>query len=149
MAPRQNVSIAIHLLFASIKLMGCDEYIERLNKVREADDFQGWIELFLDALIEQSRSSIGLIDSLYQVRRKYHGPSSDLKTLHLLDSLFVNPFVRKADVASICGFHITAFFHSRYRDPNSPDDEGEMFRFEKVMFRCAAAPVCSGFQILN
>jgi len=82
-----------------------DEYIDRLNKVREVDDFQGWIELFLDALIEQSRGSISLIDSLYQVRRKYHDMSSDLKTLHLLDSLFVNPFVRKADVASICGIH--------------------------------------------
>ena len=82
-----------------------DEYIDRLNKVRETDDFQGWIELFLDALIEQSRSSINLIDSLYQVRRRYHDMSSDLKTLRLLDSLFVNPFVRKADVASICSVH--------------------------------------------
>ena len=84
-----------------------DAYIDRLNKVRETDDFQGWIELFLDALIEQSRSSINLIYSLYQVRRRYHDMSSDLKTLRLLDSLFVNPFVRKADVASICSVHLS------------------------------------------
>ena len=82
-----------------------DEYIERLNKVREADDFQGWIDLFLDALIEQSHSSIKLIDSLSQVRRKYHEMDMDLTTLHLMDSLFANPFVRKADVAAICGVH--------------------------------------------
>ena len=82
-----------------------DEYIDRLNRVREADDFHGWVDLFLDALIEQSHSSIALIDSLYRIRMRYHGMNVDLKTLHLLDSLFANPFVRKADVAAICNVH--------------------------------------------
>jgi GNAT superfamily N-acetyltransferase len=62
------------------------------------------------------------------------------------------PYFEKRNIhfyVNRCGFHITAFFHGRHRDPNSPDDEGEMFHFEKVMFRCAAAPVCPGFQILN
>ena len=84
-----------------------DEYIDILNKVREEDDFQGWIDLFLDALIEQSRSSIKLIDSLYRVREKFHSMDNDLHTLHLLDSLFINPYVRKADVASICNVHLS------------------------------------------
>ena len=82
-----------------------DEYIDRLNRVREADDFHGWVDLFLDALIEQSHSSIALIDSLYRIRMRYHGMNVDLKTLHLLDSLFANPFVRRADVAAICNVH--------------------------------------------
>ena len=84
-----------------------EEYISRLNKVREEDDFSGWIDLFLDALIEQSNSSINLIDSLYDCRRRLHEKETDLKTLNLIDSLFVNPYVRKADVAVICGVHLS------------------------------------------
>ena len=48
------------------------------------------------------------------------------------------PYFEKRNIhfyVNRCGFHITAFFHSRNRDPNSPDDEDEMFHFEKVMFR--------------
>ena len=47
------------------------------------------------------------------------------------------PYFEKRNIhfyVNRCGFHITAFFHGRHRDPNIPDDEGEMFRFEKVMF---------------
>ncbi|MBO4502912.1 MAG: hypothetical protein J5707_04615, partial [Candidatus Methanomethylophilus sp.] len=84
-----------------------EEYIDCLNKVRETDDFQGWMDLFLDALIEQSYSSISLIDSLYQLRRKYHSLDLEFNTIHLIDSLFANPFVRKSDVATICNVHIS------------------------------------------
>lgn len=48
------------------------------------------------------------------------------------------PYFEKRNIhfyVNRCGFHITAFFHGRHRDPNSPDDEDEMFHFEKVMFR--------------
>ena len=82
-----------------------DEYIRSLNRVRECDDFQGWIDLFLDALIDQSNSSIRLIDSLHQIRHRLHDLSNDLNTLHLIDSLFINPYVRKTDVAKICMVH--------------------------------------------
>ena len=82
-----------------------DEYIRSLNRVGECDDFQGWIDLFLDALIDQSNSSIRLIDSLHQIRHRLHDLSNDLNTLHLIDSLFVNPYVRKTDVAKICMVH--------------------------------------------
>lgn len=84
-----------------------DEYIDRLSGVRENDDFIGWIDLFLDALIEQSNSSIGLIDSLYEARKRFHERVSDYHSLNLIDSLFVNPFVRKADVAEICNVHLS------------------------------------------
>ena len=84
-----------------------DEYIRSLNRVRECDDFRGWIDLFLDALIEQSNSSIRLIDSLFQIRQRFHEMDNDLHTAHLIDSLFVNPFVRKADVAKICDVHLS------------------------------------------
>ena len=82
-----------------------DDYIRSLNRVRKNDDFQGWIDLFLDALIEQSNSSIHLIDSLYQIRHKFHSMNNDFHTSRLLDSLFINPYVRKADVAKICDIH--------------------------------------------
>lgn len=81
------------------------EYIDSLNGVRESDDFQGWMDLFLDALIEQSRSSISLIDSLYRLRTEYRGLGMDPNALRLIDSLFANPFVRRSDAASICGVH--------------------------------------------
>ncbi|AMK14488.1 Fic family protein [methanogenic archaeon mixed culture ISO4-G1] len=84
-----------------------EEYIERLNRVREEDDFRGWIDMFLDALIEQSQSSIRMIDSLFQLRQRFHSMDTDRHTLQLLDSLFVNPFVRKADVADICNVHLS------------------------------------------
>lgn len=84
-----------------------DEYIDRLSGVRENDDFIGWIDLFLDALIEQSNSSIGLIDSLYEARKRFHERVNDYHSLNLIDSLFVNPFVRKADVAEICNVHLS------------------------------------------
>ena len=32
---------------------------------------------------------------------------NDLKTSHLIDSLFINPFVRKMDVAKICNVHLS------------------------------------------
>lgn len=82
-----------------------EEYISSLNRVRECDDFQNWVNLFLDALIEQSNSSIRMIDSLFLIRQKYHGMGFDLNALHLIDSLFVNPFVRKTDAARICEVH--------------------------------------------
>ena len=47
------------------------------------------------------------------------------------------PYFEKRNIhfyVNRCGFHITAFFHGRHRDPNSPDDDDEMFHFEKVMF---------------
>lgn len=82
-----------------------DDYIRSLNRVRECDDFQGWIDLFLDALIEQSNNSIRLIDSLYRIRLRFHDMDNDLHTSRLLDSLFINPYVRKTDVARICDVH--------------------------------------------
>lgn len=84
-----------------------DEYIDRLNKIRECDDFESWIELFLDALIEQSKRSIELIDSLFAYRKSLHKSETELNTIHLIDSLFANPFVRKSDVAKICNVHLS------------------------------------------
>lgn len=84
-----------------------DEYIASLNGIKERDDFGTWIELFLNALIEQSRQSIELIDSLFAYRKQLHESETDPNTLRLIDSLFVNPFVRKADVVEICGVHLS------------------------------------------
>ncbi len=84
-----------------------DEYIDRLNRVRECDDFESWIELFLDALIEQSKRSIELIDSLFAYRKELHESETELNAIHLVDSLFANPYVRKSDVAKICNVHLS------------------------------------------
>ncbi len=84
-----------------------DEYINRLNKIRECDDFESWVEMFLDALIEQSKRSIELIDSLFAYRKLLHESETELNAIRLVDSLFVNPFVRKCDVAKICNIHLS------------------------------------------
>lgn len=84
-----------------------DAYIERLNRIRECDDFESWIELFLDALIEQSKRSIGLIDSLFAYRKELHESESEINAIRLVDSLFANPYVRKSDVARICNIHLS------------------------------------------
>ena len=84
-----------------------DEYIDRLNRIRECDDFESWVDLFLDALIEQSKRSIELIDSLFDYRRQLHESETEASATRLIDSLFANPYVRKKDVADICGIHLS------------------------------------------
>lgn len=84
-----------------------DDYIRNLSGVRETDDFDSWIGMFLDALIQQSGRSIALIDQLFEYKRKLHAMTDDPKKLRLMDSLFVNPYVRNVDVSDICGVHIS------------------------------------------
>ncbi len=84
-----------------------DEYIDRLNRIRECDDFESWMDLFLDALIEQSKRSIELIDSLFEYKRQLHESETEANATRLIDSLFANPYVRKKDVADICGIHLS------------------------------------------
>ena len=46
------------------------------------------------------------------------------------------PYFEKRNIhfyVNRCGFHITGFFNEHHRDPNDPEDDGEMFHFEKVM----------------
>lgn len=53
------------------------------------------------------------------------------------------PYFEKRNIhfyVNRCGFHIVEFFHPKHPDPNSPEEfseedaeNGEMFRFEKVM----------------
>ena len=82
-----------------------DRYIDCLSGIRESDDFISWIDLFLDALMEQSKKSMDLIDSLSSYRNELHMMDVDPDTSRLIDSLFVNPYVRKNDVAKICDVH--------------------------------------------
>ena len=48
------------------------------------------------------------------------------------------PYFEKRNIhfyVNRCGFHITKFFHAHHADPNCPDDDSEMFHFEKRMDR--------------
>lgn len=51
------------------------------------------------------RDSIDLMDSLFSYRKQLHAMETDLNATHLIDSMFVNPYVRKSDVARICNIH--------------------------------------------
>ncbi len=83
-----------------------EAYIECLNGIRERDDYASWLNLFLDALVAQSESSSKLIDALHSYRAELHANDSDVNLMRLKDSLFVNPYIRREDVAEICGVHI-------------------------------------------
>ena len=50
----------------------------------------------------------------------------------------VTPYFEKRNIhfyVNRCGFRIVEFFHPGHKDPNMPHDDGEMFRFEKIMDR--------------
>ena len=47
------------------------------------------------------------------------------------------PYFEKRNIhfyVNRCGFHITEFFHSHHHNPEDPEDDAEMFHFEKMMF---------------
>ena len=48
-----------------------------------------------------------MIDSLFSYRKQLYDAEKDRNAIRLIDSLFVNPFIRKADVAELCGIHMS------------------------------------------
>ena len=82
-------------------------YIDSLNAIREEDDFDTWLHLFLDAIIIQSDNASKLIDILQEYRTSILSGEDNINMIHLKNSLFVNPFVRISDVETICGVNQT------------------------------------------
>jgi Uncharacterized conserved protein len=78
-----------------------DKYTEALYLVSAKGDFEGWFNLFLDALDSQTKRSMDLIDSLESYRTKLYemadgdGRSSLTK---VIDMLFENPYITAKDV---------------------------------------------------
>jgi len=79
------------------------EYYGRLQSIREEGDWQGWIEFFLEAVLVQSHEAIQCADRILQLKEKYReilqkgAKRTTVSVLALVDSLFLNPYLRTSD----------------------------------------------------
>lgn len=77
-----------------------DFYYEKLKNISSKSDWQGWVEFFLGALIEQSISNCTKarnILSLYEESKKdFREATHSQFTLDLLDAMFINPITNTA-----------------------------------------------------
>ena len=74
-----------------------DEYYERLQKVRESGDWNGWVEFFLRAVSNQAKDALECAHRILKLKQTYRDRLqkkwSSAAVLTLLDSLFLNPYV--------------------------------------------------------
>jgi Fic family protein len=79
------------------------EYYESLQKVRENGDWNGWISFFLRAVAHQANDAVQCAHRILKLKQTYRDRLqkkwSSAAVLALLDSLFLNPYVRVADAA--------------------------------------------------
>jgi len=80
-----------------------NEYYERLQKVRESGDWNGWIEFFLHAVSTQANDALECAHRILKLKQTYRDRLqkkwSSAAVLTLLDSLFLNPYVTVGDAA--------------------------------------------------
>lgn len=80
-----------------------DEYEKRLMQITKEDDWKGWLEFFLNAIIEQAKKSgklIEAIDNQYQEAREI--ATENMQSVHtekLVEIIFEKPYVIAPDVA--------------------------------------------------
>lgn len=79
------------------------EYIERLHMVSHHDEFNEWLNFFLDAMIEQSIDSVNAMDELRAYKKKLMSEADNQYEKDVITALFTNPYIRAADVMHICG----------------------------------------------
>lgn len=74
-----------------------DEYYDRLLFITEKDDWQGWIEFFLKAVIEQANSNIAKakeLHNLYEDRKdKFIKVTHSQYAVPALDAFFMKPLI--------------------------------------------------------
>ena len=79
------------------------EYYECLQNVRENGDWRGWIEFFLRAVSHQASDALECAHRILKLKENYRNRLqkkwSSAAVLTLLDSLFLNPYVRVTDAA--------------------------------------------------
>ena len=78
-------------------------YIDRLFDVSSKDMFDEWFDFFIDALNEQAKESIRLIDSLKRYKRYLQGMATSKLESDIINLLFMNPYVNSRDIMDNCG----------------------------------------------
>ena len=81
------------------------EYYDRLLYITEKDDWQGWVEFFLRAVIEQSKRNISkankLIDLYNTSKQKFIEATQSQYAIPALDAFFKKPIIDTATFISL------------------------------------------------
>lgn len=82
------------------------DYYDKLNGLRRADDIEGWLKFFMEGVIETSQRSVETARKIRKLRDKHLGKVAGLgksseKGVTLLKALYKTPIVRIKDVELI------------------------------------------------
>ena len=81
-----------------------DEYYARLKAISDEQDWNGWIDFFLQAIATQSAQNsnrVATIQALYkEMKRAIHKATHSQYTVHVLDTIFTRPIFRTSDLAT-------------------------------------------------
>ena len=81
-----------------------DEYYQRLRKISEEQDWNGWIAFFLKAITHQAKENgmrVRAIMGLYEnMKNKIHEITHSQYSLYLLDAIFAKPIFKTSDCAA-------------------------------------------------
>lgn len=84
----------------------CQEYYDRLNLVREKDDFEGWIKFFLEGVLEVSEQATQTARRIMALQKSNNdrllkaGVASPL-SVALLENIFSYPIIDVAEVKKL------------------------------------------------
>lgn len=86
------------------------EYYERLQRVRQAGEFDGWIGFFLDAVTSQSLDAVSRAESLLRVfshfRDRLRAARIRGGAVELVDQLLANPYLTTTRAARFLGISL-------------------------------------------
>lgn len=81
------------------------EYYTRLQAVRDAGDWEGWIEFFLKAVLETSRSALDMVRAINRLREetldRARGLGRSQNFATLAEHLFRAPYISVSDAATM------------------------------------------------
>ena len=83
------------------------EYYDRLLMITEADDWEGWIDFFLTAVIEQAKENINkakkLVDLYTQMKEKFIQATRSQYAIPALDAFFRQPILSTTNFIQMAG----------------------------------------------
>ena len=79
-----------------------DEYIDGLFDVCSKDKFDEWFDFFFDAMIEQSKESMIVMDGLRSYKRRLKSIAKTKTESDVIDLLFINPYINSKDIIGYC-----------------------------------------------